>query len=91
MRFSLVKLQESGVYGLRGHQQPVLTPHPRSTALLMVETERTLMPPRGGVNRRDDQIKTLFPEKLELHWPRRLDRPYQAVRPPLMCRTTGGG
>jgi hypothetical protein len=35
--------------------------------------ERTLMPPRRGVNRRDDQIK-LFPWKLELHWHRRLDR-----------------
>jgi hypothetical protein len=46
--------------------------------------ERTLMPPRGGVNRRDDQIK-LFPRKLELHGLRRLDRHYQAVRPPLLC------
>jgi hypothetical protein len=31
-----------------------------------LNTERTLMPPKGGVNRRDDQIK-LFPRKLELH------------------------
>jgi hypothetical protein len=26
--------------------------------------ERTLMPPRGGVNRRDDQIKPFFPKNL---------------------------
>jgi hypothetical protein len=56
----------------------------------VVGPERTLMPLRGGVNRRDDQIKPFSPEKLELHWSRRLDRLYQAVRPPLMCRTTGG-
>jgi hypothetical protein len=28
----------------------------------MIPIERTLMPPRGGVNRRDDQIKPFPPE-----------------------------
>jgi hypothetical protein len=28
------------------------------------EVERTLMPSRGGVNRRDDQIKPFFPRNL---------------------------
>jgi hypothetical protein len=34
MRFSLVKLQDSGAHGLRGHREPVLALYPRSTAQL---------------------------------------------------------
>jgi hypothetical protein len=36
--------------------------------------ERTLMSPRGGVNRRDDQIKPFSPQTLELTVLHRSDR-----------------
>jgi hypothetical protein len=43
--------------------------------------ERTLMSPRGGVNRRDDQIKLYLPQTLELTVLHRSDRWWWQVRP----------
>jgi hypothetical protein len=38
----------------------------QSLAPLPIPSERTLMPPRGGVNRRDGQIKPFFLKNLSL-------------------------
>jgi hypothetical protein len=40
MRFSLVKLQDSGAHGLRGHREPVLASYPCSTAQLGQHSRR---------------------------------------------------